>query len=285
KLLYINIGDFLLINLTDLVCFLFKINGNIYQCGQPISALTYWIAVPSNVWQLIYRPWSLFTYMFVHEGLMHILFNMIVFYFSAQLFLRYMSGRQLLNTYILGGLSGGVLFILSYNLFPIFWSSTNCALCLGASASVLAVLIAIATSAPDYTVNFFLLGSVKLKYIALVLVLLDLLNIKAGNPGGHIAHLGGAIYGFAYARQLKNGRDISSGFSRLLSAIGAVFNPRPSHMRTVHRRRSMTDEEYNQRKAQRQKRLDEILDKISKSGYESLTKEEKDFLFRVSNEK
>jgi len=138
---------------------------------------------------------------------------------------------------------------------------------------------------PNYAVNFILIGSVKLKYIAILLVLMDFLNIKSDNPGGHIAHIGGALFGFIYVSQMKKGKDISKGFNRLLNIIVSLFKAQPPKMRTIYSKKPKTDEEYNFEKAREQKHLDNILDKISKSGYESLTKEEKDFLFNISNDK
>ncbi len=282
KLIIINIGVFLLINIVDLIFFLFRIPEFNSLCGNPVSFLSYWISVPANLFQLALKPWTIITYMFVHEGLMHILLNMLVFYFSGKIFLLYLSEKKLLTTYLIGGFAGAALFIFSYNIFPIFQGSIDCALCLGASASVMAVIIAIATYVPEYSVNLVLLGPVRLKYIAIVYVLIDIISIKSSNAGGHIAHLGGALWGYFYIVRFKKGQDLSEFFERTIDFISGVFKKNPK-IKIVHK--GNPDQRYSEEKISRQKKLDLILDKISKSGYESLSREEKDFLFKTSNNK
>jgi membrane associated rhomboid family serine protease len=282
RLIFINIGVFLLINIVDLFLFLFKVPEFTGPCGNTSSPITFWISVPADPLQLLFRPWTIFTYMFTHEGVMHILFNMLVFYFSGRIFLQYLSERKLFSTYILGGLAGAALFILSYNLFPIFSDSVRCAICLGASASVMAVMIAIATFVPNLEVSLILFGPVRLKYIALIYVIIDIISIKSSNAGGHIAHLGGAMWGYFYILQYKKGKDLASWFGNLLDSVSGMFNRKPK-MRVEHKRQS--DSQFNADKAIRQQKIDDILDKISKSGYESLSREEKDFLFKASNNK
>lgn len=282
RLMFINIGVFLLINIVDLIFFLFRIPEFTGPCGNNISFITYWISVPADPMQLLFRPWTIFTYMFAHEGVMHILFNMLVFYFSGKIFLQYLNEKKLLSTYILGGLAGAILFILSYNLFPIFSESVDCAICLGASASVMAVMIAIAAFVPNLAVNLILFGPVRLKYIAIIYVVIDLISIKSSNAGGHIAHLGGAMWGYFYILQYKKGKDLSAWFSNIFDSASGIFKKK-SKIRVEYKKQS--DSQYNADKIQRQQKIDEILDKISKSGYESLTKEEKEFLFKASNNK
>lgn len=282
RLIFINIGVFLLINIVDLIFFLFKIPEFTGPCGNTVSFLTYWISVPADLMQLLLKPWTVFTYMFVHEGVMHILFNMLVFYFSGKIFLQYLNERKLLSVYILGGLAGALLFILSYNLFPIFNESVQCAICLGASASVMAVMIAIASFVPNFTVNLILFGPVRLKYIAIIYVVIDIISIKSSNAGGHIAHLGGAMWGYFYILQYKKGKDFSTLFTTIFDSIFGIFKKK-SNIKVAYKKQS--DSQFNIEKIQRQQKIDEILDKISKSGYESLSKEEKDFLFKASNNK
>jgi len=160
--------------------------------------VAYWLALPADFGQLILKPWSIITYMFLHEGFLHIAFNMLILYFGGQIFLQFLDAKKLIGTYILGGISGGLLFILTFNIFPVFNEIVSGALALGASASVMAVLIAIAAYVPNYTVRLMLLGNVKLKYIALFYVIMDIISIPQGNAGGHIAHLGGAFFGFYF---------------------------------------------------------------------------------------
>ena len=205
---------------------------------------------------------------------------MVWLHFGGKIFLQYLQPKQLLSTYILGGISGGLLFILAFNYVPALQGLTLDARALGASASVLAIMVAIATYSPNYSVHLPFIGIVKLKQIAIVCVVLDILSIPNGNAGGHIAHLGGAIFGYFYIKQLKKGRDYSKGFSNFIDRLLNTFKPK-SKLKTVHKR-SKTDYEFNSEKTAKQKEIDKILEKIAKSGYESLSKEEKATLFSAS---
>jgi len=168
-------------------------------------------------------------------------------------------------------------------VFPLFRKELAIAQALGASASVLAITIAIAAYIPDYTLHLILIGPVKLKYIALATVVLDLIGMSGGNAGGHIAHLGGALYGYIFAMNLKNGKNIASWFDRIADRIKNLFARRK--MKVVKKARPLTDDEYLHNKKASQERVDSILDKISRSGYGSLTAEERDILFNYSNKK
>ncbi len=275
RLILINLAVFLLVYFTNLVVWLFQI-----ESPNDISFITYWLSVPASLPALVSRPWSLISYMFLHEGFFHLLFNMWILYFGGIIFLRYLNERQMLTTYLLGGLAGALMYILAYNIFPVFISIAPQAIALGASASVLAILIAIATYVPGYVVNLFLLGPVRLKYIAIVLVVIDFFSIQGSNPGGHIAHLGGALYGFLFALSLK--KQISLPKIRMPKW-------RKKKLKTTYRNpanfneRPLSDEEYNRRKVVEQQEIDEILDKVSKSGYDSLTAREKKILFGQSS--
>ncbi len=275
RLIIINAAVFLLIRIADLFLWLFQVPAGTVFSG--ISPMAYWLAVPACLPELLYRPWGIFTYMFTHEGFFHLLFNMITLYFGGQIFLQLLNSRKMLSTYILGGLTGAVFFILSYNVFPVFSASLSQALAIGASASVLAVLIAAATHAPGLEVNLFLLGRVKLKYIAIAFVLVDVLSISRSNPGGHIAHLGGAAWGFLYIRFLLNRGwkqpdifNVRARKKRKKAFRGMYTNTRP-----------LTDEAYNARKREQQEVIDAILDKIAKHGYDGLSREEKEILFKA----
>lgn len=286
RLILINVVVFVAINLIKLFLFLFAVDTSSGMTG--ISSVTEVLSVPSDIGQLLLRPWSLITYMFLQENFFHILFNMIILYFGGRIFTEYLNDKKLVKTYIFGGLAGAAFFILAFNVFPVFASSLPYALALGSSASVLAVFIAIASYVPDYSVMLIFLGRVKLKYIAIFFVVLDVFSIQQGNPGGHIAHLGGALWGFMYARNLRKGRELASFFDRIKwpdfsRSMGR--KRKKHHFENIYvNSRPMTDEEYNARKKAKQKRIDEILDKISRSGYESLTKEEKEILFRNSSD-
>ena len=272
RLIYINLGVFLFVKIFSIIFFLFAINGD--------NFLVEWLAVPADINQLIFKPWTLFSYMFLHEAFLHILFNLLWLFWFGKIFLEYLTGKQLLNVYLLGGLSGAALYIIAYNLFPAFSESLPFSSALGASAAVMAIVIATSVYVPNYTVYLMFLGPVKLKYIALVSFMLDIIMILDGNAGGHIAHIGGAIFGYFYITQLKKGKDISKGFSKTADRVFSWFKPKNNLK--VSYRRTETDKDYRQRKNGEQKNIDKILDKIAKSGYESLSKDEKDVLFRQS---
>jgi len=242
-----------------------------------------WLAVPASLHSLLFKPWTIITYMFYHEDFFHILFNMLWLFWMGKIFTEYLGNKKLFSTYILGGICGAILYIAAYNFFPLFSQSVNFSFALGASAGVLAITIATATLLPDYRIGILLLGPVPLKYIALVSVFLDLISVSGSNAGGHIAHLGGALFGFLYIRQLKQGRDLAKGFNNVIDKLAAVFKGRKKMK--VHYGRSRHDEDFASNKKAKQERTDEILDKISKSGYGSLSKDEKEFLFNSSKEK
>jgi hypothetical protein len=204
-------------------------------------------------------------------------------FWMGKIFADYLGMKKLLSTYILGGIAGGILFIVSYNVFPLFKNAPPLPL-LGASASVMAITIAIAVYIPNYTLHLILLGPVRIKYIALVFVLLDLIKMSGDeNPLGHISHLGGALYGFVFAMNLKKEKNIASWFDRLADKIKRLFTR--GKMKVVKKPRPLTDDEFLQSKKVSQERIDSILDKISRSGYGSLTAEERDILFNYSNKK
>lgn len=276
KLIYINVAVFLFIKIMQVLAFLFGFSG--------IEAvLVEWLAVPADLTRLITRPWTLFTYMFLHTGFFHIAFNLLWLYVFGRIFLMYLSEKRLLSVYLVGGLSGAALYILSFNIFPAFQDAVTMAIALGASASVMAIVIAISVYVPNFSINLLLIGPVKLKYIAIFTIILDVLSIPSSNSGGHIAHLGGALFGYLYIAQFRKGRNITRSFDRFMDSIFAMFKPRP-RFRVTHKR-PMDDVEYNKMKAERQKRIDAILEKISKNGYESLTKEEKEILFKQGGDR
>ena len=271
KLIYINVGVFLLFSILGVFSFMFQFN---------IDSFLDRLYLPADNSILLKQPWTFITYMFLHNDFLHLLFNMIWLHFGGKIFLQYLSPKQLLSTYILGGISGGLLFIIAYNYMPALTMHTQNAQALGASASVLAIVVAIATYSPNYSVRFPFIGIVKLKHIAIFCVVLDALSIPQGNAGGHIAHLGGALFGYFYIKQLQKGNDISNGFSNFLNKLVNTFKTK-SKLKTVHKR-SKSDKQFNTEKTEQQKAVDLVLEKISKSGYESLSKEEKATLFSAS---
>lgn len=279
RLILINVIVFALGYLVHLVLWLFKMD----EVGN-LSFMARWFAVPSSITTLLTKPWTVITYMFLHEGFFHLFFNMITLYFGGTIFLMYLNNKQLLWNYLLGGLSGALFYIAAFNFFPVFLEANPFAIALGASASVLAVLIAIATYVPQLTVNLFFIGPVRLKYIAIFFIVIDIFSIQGDNPGGHIAHLGGAAWGFAYALLLRSGTDLLALKRRPHRMKKMKVNKNTSY-RQQNNGRPLTDDEYNQKKQAEQQVIDGILDKISKSGYSSLSEKEKAILFKNSNNK
>ncbi len=279
RLILINTVVFIIVKLISTASWLF--GGDAVGI---ISSLR-WLALPSDLGNLTLKPWTIFTYMFLQEGFFHLFFNMILLYFGGLIFQEYLSKSKLLWTYIIGGLSGAFFFILAFNLFPVFDAVKGDALALGASASVLAILIAISAYVPDYSVHLFLIGKLKLKYLAIAMILIDVLSIQSHNAGGHIAHLGGALWGFIYGYSLRNGNDIYKildGLKFPKIKWGESTSSKFSTSRSANGK-PMNDDLYNQKRAASQEEIDRILDKISHSGYSSLSKEEKELLFKTSN--
>jgi hypothetical protein len=220
----------------------------------------------------------------MHAGVLHILFNMLWLYWFGALFLNFFSARHLRGVYILGGICGGLLYMTAYNIFPYFRPMTEYSFMLGASASVLAIVAATAYREPDYPIRLFLFGTVRLKYLALVVIVTDLLFITSSNAGGRIAHLGGALAGLWFAASLSKGADITAWINKSLDAVTALFSfkPRKPKMKVHYGIERQKDYNYNARKKAQSDEIDRILDKLKKSGYESLTTEEKKSLFDAS---
>lgn len=273
RLIYINVGLFILFSLTSSVLMIFKL--------PTLEGITsYLFAFPSNIHVLVYKPWTIITYMFMHADIWHILFNMLWLYWFGQIFLQYLSHKQLLSVYLLGGFSGAALYFLAYNLLPAFdiarWGSEM----VGASAAIMAIVISISLIMPNYAINLLFFGAVKLKYIAIFSIVIDAISIQSGNAGGHIAHLGGAFFGYLFALRYHKGKDITKSFSNFLDKFFGLFKSR-KRMKVSYKR-PVDDLDYNKSKVDKQKEIDRILDKIAKGGYESLSKSEKDFLFKAS---
>jgi membrane associated rhomboid family serine protease len=276
QLIYVNGGIFLLMMVFRLIFFL---SGNEGVFNQAVLQLT----IPADPKLLLMRPWTLITHMFVHANFLHVLFNMVWLYFGGTIFLNFLDSKKLLSTFVLGGLSGALFFVAAMNLFPVFNATAPYASAEGASAAVLAIVVAAATMVPNYVVQLVLIGPVRLKYIAIVLVLLDLIFIPSGNAGGHIGHLGGAFFGFVYASQLKRGNDLTVDFLKPWFWLKKKFPKGNRRIKVVHSKHR-SDEAFNAARNERQVEVDAILDKIKRSGYESLSKHEKDILFKASKE-
>lgn len=275
RLIYANCAVFLVVSVVY-VPFLLVGFKNMYY-----DILLEWLGVPSAPEFLLHRPWTLFTYMFTHFGFLHLLFNMLWLYWFGIFFLNHFTERQLTGVYLIGGLFGAGLFILCYNVFPYFDSIARLSSwAIGASASVMAIVFAVCTYLPQQKVYIFLIGPVKLIYLALFTALIDLLSIQYGNEGGHIAHLGGALFGWLFATGMRNKKDFAGWITRPADWFKRA--PRRSKLHVKYRKPAseMNDREYNAYKKEQSDRINEILDKISRSGYESLTREEKEILFK-----
>jgi len=238
-----------------------------------------WLELKSDFFDFISTPWTLFTYAFLHYDFMHIFFNMLWLYVLGRMFINLFSKKIALNVYFLGALFGGLLFLLGYNVFPNVFGNT--ARLVGASAAIRALLIFLCAYMPNKEFRFFMVN-LKLWHIGIAIVILDFIGLFGLNAGGNLAHFGGSILGYFYATQLRKGHDIGKGFERFMDSIMRLFTPK-SPLKTVYKKKKdiagYTKEEFEE--FNNQKRINIILDKISKSGYESLSKEEKEFLFKA----
>lgn len=286
RLIIVNVAVFLLMLVVDL-CFLFYTQDPI--AGEALSRhyMRNWVECPQEPALLITRPWTVVTYMFAHDGLNigHIFWNMFMLFFAGRLFQNILGDKRLLGNYVLGGFSGLALFLLFYNLMPMYQGTSWI---VGASAAVMSVLIGIAAHRPQMVVNLLFFGPVKLMYVAGVLVVIDLVSLRSGdNSGGHIAHLGGALYGVFSARMLDKGKDPSMAFANWLTRLGDMLRGRKRGRMRVEKRPTRRvavsiDADFNSSKREQEARLNAILDKIGRSGYESLSKDEREFLQRQS---
>ncbi|MBX0292093.1 rhomboid family intramembrane serine protease [Hymenobacter sp. HSC-4F20] len=241
------------------------------------------LQLPSDPAALLRHPWTVLTYAFTHESFFHILFNLLNLYWFGALIREYLGDRRLVSLYILGGLAGAVLFLLAFNLVPALHRPGGVSL-LGASAAVTAIIMAAATLLPEYTFMLFLFGAVRIKYIAAVVILLSVIAINQGNEGGGLAHIGGAILGFVFIKQLQAGRDLGRPVQAVGDWITRLVTGRPN-LRVTHRGNTTAPATAPKKGAvakPEQEEIDLILDKISRSGYESLSKDEKQKLFRAS---
>jgi membrane associated rhomboid family serine protease len=273
RLIIVNAGIFILLNVPLSIMHLMNI-----EAGS--NLIRNWLYLNGSFINLLIHPWTAFTHMFVHGGLMHLLFNMLSLFFIYQLFSRYFSNRQFINIYFAGGLAGALMFILSVNLFPLFGGMASAHYASGASAAVMATLVAVCTYRPSDHVFLFGVFRMQLRWIAVIFVLLDLINITKGNEGGHLAHLGGALFGFLWGLNLGKGRDLAAFFQPVQDFFNAP-KIKKSPLKVTHKQAA----NHHVGKKEKEERVNEILDKISRSGYDSLSKAEKALLFELSKEK
>ncbi|MDA9906919.1 rhomboid family intramembrane serine protease [Flavobacteriaceae bacterium] len=272
KIIVINTLIFLIFYL---VSFFFKLS---------LSTLVSWFVLPTSFLEIVFQPWSFVTYAFLHAGFWHLFWNMYLLYWFGLYVLNLFTSKRFLTIYLLGAINGGLFYVLAYNLFPVFNNiSSNL---MGASAAVLAIVIFIATYTPDAMVRIFTFR-IKLWQIGLVMVLLDLFQLpSSGNAGGLIAHMGGAIFGYVYAIQLKKGNDIGIWFENFMDLLVNLFKSNKyKHFKQVHKTKQSAPKNAKRNPTtNHQIKIDRILDKIGKSGYDSLTKAEKDFLFKAGKD-
>jgi Uncharacterized membrane protein (homolog of Drosophila rhomboid) len=271
QLIYINVGVFLIIRIFGIICLLFNI---------PHISLLDFLELPSSIPDLLRKPWTLITYMFTHYDVLHILFNMLWLYWFGNIFMQFFNARQFGGLYILGGLAGALFFVLTYNTLPYFQSAAPYSSLIGASASVMAIVFAISFYRKDLEINLLFIGRIKLIYLALATLVIDFLAITSDNAGGHIAHIGGALLGILFASRIKQGKDFTKPINKVVDWVVNLRKPKPK-MRVTYKR-TETDYEYNERKNKQSEDIDLILEKLKRSGYESLSKEEKKKLFDAS---
>nr|WP_299033366.1 rhomboid family intramembrane serine protease [uncultured Tenacibaculum sp.] len=264
KLIYVNLAVFLLVFITNTFGFLFQSKTNF---------IVEWFALPANFNDFITKPWTLITYGFLHTSFLHILLNLIALFYVGYLFQQYFTPKQLLSFYLLGTVFGGIIFIASYNFFPALQNVAHNSVLLGASAGISAIFIGIATYMPNYELKFPLIGFVKLWVLACIWVAIDIIQIPAGNAGGHLAHIGGALFGFFYVRSASN-KELD-----IFESIKKFFAKKEPKLKTVYKSGNKNPKK-SANKTQNQQDIDAILDKISKSGYDTLSKSEKEFLFK-----
>lgn len=284
KFIFINAGTFIIIRLLVILLHLFMSEASFMQ----------YIEMPSSLFLLAHRPWTVITYMFVHFDFLHILFNMLWLYWFGNIFLQFFTGRQLGGLYVLGGIAGAALFLLTYNLFPYLRQFADNSFLLGASASVMAIVFAVSFYQKDYVINLLFIGRVKLIWLAIGVLFLDIIAITSDNAGGHIAHIGGALLGIFFATQYRKGKDLTGPMNRLIDRFVNLITKKPTFnvfrpekktsgkQQQTQNHRPETDEEYLRRKKEENRVIDEILDKLKRSGYESLSAEEKKKLFDAS---
>lgn len=243
--------------------------------------------IPARFSEFITRPWTIITYMFMHDlsGILHILFNMLVMYWFGKLFVEYLGSDKLVAVYLLGGMAGAIVYLLAYNIIPFFvaQSQTYQIGMVGASASVNAIVVATATMLPNYTFFLLFIGPVRIKYIAGIFVFLSFLGTVGNNAGGNLAHLGGALMGFIYMKQLQSGINWGSWITVTIDWFRDLFKEKPRVKVSYRKERSGGGKASSAEKGTyTQEEIDRILDKISEGGYESLTKDEKEKLFNAS---
>lgn len=283
KIIYVNVAVFVLLRLAVIAAALLGIDS---------QAVMQTVEVPSQAAVLLHRPWTLISYMVSHYGVLHLLFNMLWLYWLGQMFLDYFTPKQLTGLYVLGGIGGALLYVAAGSLLPVMRQQQG--MLIGASAAVLAVVVAVAVAAPNRAVRLFLIGDVPLKWVAAATLLLDLLSMEVGNAGGHIAHIGGAAVGLAYGLAMRGGHDITAWLNAAIDAVCTLLKPRKSTRkgvgspvggRSYRKAKPASAAPQPQEEGPTEAEIDAVLDKIKRSGYSALTDAERDTLFRASSKR
>jgi membrane associated rhomboid family serine protease len=274
QLIIINVVVFLVLGVLGVVLTISEVDGIFKMIHDQFT-------IPPKFADFISKPWTIITYAFTHDltGILHILFNMLGLYWFGRVFNEYLGSDKLVATYILGALAGGILYLIMFNTIPFFVSQSNFPGMVGASAALFAIMVAAATLLPDYTFYLLFFGSVKIKYIAFVYIVISFLGTVGSNAGGNIAHLGGALMGFIYIKQLQAGVNWGGWITATLDWVKGLFSSKPK-VKVTYRKTEAPRKEGLSKASQEE--IDVILDKISDRGYESLTKEEKEKLFNAS---
>ncbi len=276
QLIYINIAVFVVFSLLHVLFYFMQATGVYYT-------LESYFLIPASIHSFIRQPWSLITYFFMHGGFMHILFNMLFLYWFGLIIKEYLGGSKVISLYVLGGITGGLLYLFMYNLVPPFTQNVDSSAMLGASGAVYAVVVGAAVLMPNYIMHLMFFGPVKIKYIALVYVFISLVNTTGANAGGNLAHLGGAAMGYLYIKQLQAGNDLGRPVHWFLTFVKSLFKPQPKVKVSYKRSTKFSGTTSTTTKTTKasQEEIDAILDKISQSGYESLSADEKQKLFNA----
>ena len=275
RLIVVNIIVFLVLRLISLF-------GDLSGAYPEMDNVISYLALPASLTRLLHRPWTFITYAFTHFELFHILFNMLWLYWIGSILAEYIGNKKILPVYMMGSWMGAALYILFYNIFPYFKDVIDVSTCIGASAGIMSIIVATAVLLPDYSIMIFI-WNIRMKWLAAIFVGIDIISINFdGNAGGHIAHLGGALFGYIYIASYRNGNDLSVWFNNVADVIVSVFSKKKKLK--VSYVKSEPKSSARKEDTAKQKKIDLILDKISKSGYESLSAEEKEILFKASKD-
>lgn len=273
RLILVNIIVYVIMLLSMVFCFLFRL-------PDPVVFITSnFLMLPADITTLLSQPWTIITYMFLHSGVFHILFNMLVLYWFGGIFQEYLGKQKFIYTYFLAGIFGGLFYVLCYNVFPTFSDSVLSSKALGASAAIMGIVFGTATLLPNFEVVFAIFGAIRLKYIAFFYLLIDLVGITGTNSGGHLAHIGGALFGFLFIKQLQRGNDWTKYPIKIIDVLATIFKKKK--LKVAYKN---TQNVTVKKPVVSQEEVDRILDKISQSGYENLSAKEKEILFKAGKQ-